>query len=244
MKRSILAVAVAAALVPAAVAIADHAPGHDAVRFTVRVENVSTASTLALSTGGTAPAPTSPVVWAVSRTAGALFTPGKPDAGLGMEALAEDGNPEPMAKSLANAKGVRSSGFVAVPVGDREPGPALPGKRFEFTVTASPGDRLSFAMMFGQSNDLWIGTDERGIALFEGKRPIGGDVTGRLHLWDQGTEVNEEPGVGPHQGPRQSAANTGPAERKPVGTPKDAFTYPAIAGVVKVTVMQEGVASK
>jgi hypothetical protein len=47
--------------------------------------------------------------------------------------------------------------------------------------------------MFGQSNDLFYSND-RPIALFDGAgKPVGGDMTLQLSLWDAGTELNEEP---------------------------------------------------
>ena len=58
--------------------------------------------------------------------------------------------------------------------------------------------------MFGQSNDLFYSND-RPIALFTGNgKPAAGEMTAQLSLWDAGTEVNEEPGLGPNQGPRQT----------------------------------------
>jgi hypothetical protein len=204
--------------------------------FTVRVENVSTASTLKLSNGTTAPAPTAPVLWLVHRDRDPVFTDGQPDRGLGLESLAEDGNPVRLAGVLRGRPGVEAVGAVAVPVGASEPGPILPGHAYEFTVTASPGESLSLVFMFGQSNDLFFGP-AAGIPLFDGAgKPLGGDITSRLSLWDAGTEVNQEPGLGPDQAPRQMADNTGAAEHGVVGTVKDQFTYPRVSDVVRVTV--------
>lgn len=45
------------------------------------------------------------------------------------------------------------SGAFAVPAGATEPGPVLPGDAYEFEVVAAPGQRLSLATMFVQSND-------------------------------------------------------------------------------------------
>ena len=76
-------------------------------------------------------------------------------------------------------------------------------------------------------------------ALFEKGAPISGDMTGRFHLWDAGTEVNEEPGFGPNQAPRQAAPNTGRTERKRVRRiedVKDGFSYPAVEQVIRVTI--------
>lgn len=55
-------------------------------------------------------------------------------------------------------------------------------------------------------------------------------------LWDAGTEVNEEPGVGPNQAPRQPAPNTGPSEHGVVRPVRDGYTYPATAEVIRVTI--------
>ena len=58
-------------------------------------------------------------------------------------------------------------------------------------------------------NDYFYANDA-GIPLFDSKgRPVGGDVTSRIVLWDAGTELNQELGVGPDQAPRQKAKNTG-----------------------------------
>ena len=91
--------------------------------------------------------------------------------------------------------------------------------------------------MFGQSNDLFYAPGESGIALFDAHgKPLQGDVTSQLALWDAGTEVNQEPGLGADQAPRQKMPNTGASERKPVGLVKDSFTYPPTVEVLKVTI--------
>jgi hypothetical protein len=68
---------------------------------------------------------------------------------------------------------------------------------------------------------------------------VSGDLTSRLHLWDAGTEVNQEPGFGASQAPRQMAPNTGASEKKPVrlvAETKDGFAYPAVAQTIRVTI--------
>ena len=197
--------------------------------FTIHIENVSTPTTLRSASGATAPAPHSPGLWIVHTSKHPVFTEGKPDRGAGLESQAEDGDPSKLAASVKKAKGVVASGVFNTPVGDDKPGPALPGKAYHFTFEASPGDRLTVTTMFGQSNDLFYAPGDDGIALFQKGAPIQGDITSRFHLWDAGTEVNEEPGFGLNQAPRQSAPNTGPSERKPVRRiedVKDGFTFP------------------
>jgi hypothetical protein len=111
----------------------------------------------------------------------------------------------------------------------------VPGQPFE--VTAKLGERLVFASMFVQSNDLFYAPDPKGIDLFEAaKKPVSADVTKEFTLWDAGTEVNEAPGVGPNQAPRQTAANTGPAENGIVHPVNDGFTYPVVGEVIQVSV--------
>jgi hypothetical protein len=210
--------------------------GAKSMTFTVRVENISTASTLRLSTGGTAPAPNSPGLWAVHTGANPFFVAGKP-APSGLEWLAEDGNPADLAKYIPGMPGVMSTGLFNVPVGDSAPGPALPGKTYEFAITAVPGCYLSLVSMFVQSNDLFYAPDEKGIPLFDAQgMPVHSDVTTQLVIWDAGTEVNQEPGVGADQAPRQKAMNTGAAEKGVVRRVKDAYTYPATDQVLRVTI--------
>ena len=224
------------ALAPAPLA-AQYSAGRE-VTFTIRVENVSTPKTLKLSNGTTAPAPTAPLLWTITDEGNPLFTPGQPDRGQGLERLAEDGNPGVLADYIvANMKSVAHSGVVTVPSGDSGPGPITPGKAFEFTISAAPGQRLTLAMMFGQSNDLFYAPGPSAIALFDAKgQPLTTDITSQLQLWDAGTEVNEEPGLGANQAPRQAAPNTGPAEHGTVRLVKDQFHYPTVREVVRVSV--------
>jgi hypothetical protein len=234
---SVLRTAALCALLAPAPLLAQYAAGRE-VQFTIRVENVSTTSTLKLSDGKTAPAPTAPLLWTVTDDGNPLFVAGALDRGQGLERLAEDGNPGVLSDYItANLKSISRSGVVTTPIGDAGPGPILPGKAYEFTVSAAPGQRLTVAMMFGQSNDLFYAPGAKAIALFDGAgKPRTADVTSQLQLWDAGTEVNEEPGLGASQAPRQPAPNSGASERRPVALVHDRFTYPATRDVIKVTV--------
>jgi hypothetical protein len=230
-------IAFAAVLLAPAALAAQYSAGRE-VTFTIRVENVSTPKTLKLSNGTTAPAPTAPLLWTITDEGNPLFTPGKPDRGQGLERLAEDGNPGVLADYIVqNLKSVAHSGVVTVPSGDNGPGPITPGKAYQFTISAAPGQRLTLAMMFGQSNDLFYAPGPEAIALFDAKgKPLTTDITSQLQLWDAGTEVNEEPGLGPNQAARQPAPNTGPAEHNNVMLVKDQFHYPSVREIVRVSV--------
>jgi hypothetical protein len=199
--------------------------------FLVRVENVGDAAQPALTT------PFAPGVWVVHTAADPLFSAGQADRGQGLEALAEDGNPSGLAAAVASQTGVSASGAFNTPVGATEPGPLPPGGAYEFTVVALPGDMLSLATMFVQSNDLFYAPDGAGIALFNSNgTPVSGDVTGQMQLWDAGTEVNQEPGVGADQAPRQAGPNTGPDENGVVQIVSDGFTYPGTSSIILVTI--------
>ena len=208
--------------------------------FTVRVENVSVGNILKLSNGKTAAVTVAPVLYVIHTNRGPLFTSGEPDRGKGLEALAEDGPTGPLAESLKGQPGIVHVGSTDTPVGASGPGDIEPGGAYEFKVTAKPGERLTIATMFVQSNDLFYAPRGEGVALFDNSgKPIAGDITSQILLWDAGTEVNEEPGLGPNQAPLQSAPNTGPAEHgvvRPIGEVKDGFHYPSVAEVLRVTI--------
>jgi nucleoid-associated protein YgaU len=216
----------------------------DAVTFLVRIENISGDSDLAT--------PFAPGVWVLHSEAGPIFTTGEADRGYGLEALAEDGDPANLLDALSGMD--LHAGVFNTPAGADGPGPLLPGGAYEFEVKATPDTPyLSFATMFVQSNDLFIGPGEAGIALFDmdGMAMMGmQDVTAEMQLWDAGTEANEEPGVGGDQAPRQAAANTGlPEIEGTVRVVDDSYTYPDVSALVKVTItevmmMDEGMGEK
>jgi hypothetical protein len=180
--------------------------------------------------------PVSPGVYAVHAGSSVLFTAGLPDQGQGLEQLAEQGDPSALSTAVSADVAVMESGVYNTPEGASGPGPAFPGDAFVFTITASPGDRLSIASMLGQSNDLFFAPSDAGIALFDAVgNPKSGDLTGMFFLWDAGTEVNEFPGVGPNQAPRQPAPNTGPDENGTVRQVNDGYAYPNVDEMIRVT---------
>ena len=213
--------------------------------FTIRIENVSDEETLTAGGDSTQAVPLSPGVWVVHDQPAPLFTVEESDRGDGLEALAEDGDPSPsifqsFAAVLAEQDGVESSGVFSVPSGETDSAPIAPGEAYEFEITASPGESLSFATMFVPSNDLFFAFGEDGIALFdEAGTPISGDVTDQVILWDAGTEVNQQPGAGPDQPERQEVADTGEDEDGVVAQVNDRFLYPDVADVIYVTITPE-----
>lgn len=201
-----------------------------AQNFTITIENVAGDASLVT--------PFAPGVWMVQKKNSApMFQDGDADFGDGLEALAEDGSPGMLNNALSSDAKVRSNGVFNTPVGAAGPAPIFPGEAYSFQITAKPNDYLNFATMFIQSNDLFIGPDQQGIALFDGNgNAISGDITAHMSLWDAGTEINEEPGVGPNQAPRQSGPDTGADENGPVQVVNDGFDYPSVNSVVKVVI--------
>jgi hypothetical protein len=216
----------AASLVLAPTLVAGEASAHEQATVSVTIANVATGTTLKLPDGSTTGAPIAPGAYAVVADGAHLFEAGMPASGEALESLAEDGNAEPLIARLKSMAGVREAGLF------------IPGQPFE--VTARPGDRLVFASMFVQSNDIFLAPAPEGIPLFDAaERPIAGDLTRSVMLWDAGTEVNEAPGAGPNQAPRQAKANSGPAENGMVHALDDGFAYPPVGEVVQVTLRAE-----
>ncbi len=202
--------------------------------FTVAVENVSDE--------GPFQTPLAPGVWVVHTFHAPIFTPGTPDRGEGLEALAEDGDPSLLAATLEEREeaaftvtvenrtdtllGMRG-GVFNTPEGAADPGPALPGGAYEITFTApDPESRVSFTTMYGRSNDAFYGPAE-GIALYDENGVPWGmngpmDVTSQVALWDAGTEADQTPGFGSDQPPFTGMTmpmdhpNVGPEDPDPV----------------------------
>jgi len=188
--------------------------------------------------------PASPGVWVVhSSGTKPLFTTGMKDYGDGIEAIAEDGNPTMLGGKLSTLDGELAGAVFNMPVGAAAPGPILPGSKYQFSFTASPGDALSFASMLAATNDVFFAPKDTGIALFDASgAPVSGDLTSLISLWDAGTEGNEEPGIGPNTVTNQPAPNTGtPGEGKVqlLSDVNDGFTYPAPSAVLKVSIASQ-----
>jgi hypothetical protein len=193
--------------------------------FAVTIRNVATGTILKLPDGSTSGAPIAPGVYVVASRPNVLFTAGS-HADEALERLAEDGNYQALLDKASLLEGLSARGMF------------VPGQ--PFMVTASPGDRLQFATMFVQSNDLFFAPRDGGIALFDaGGSAMHGTVTSRVALYDAGTEVNQRPGAGLDQAPRQAGPNTGRVERMPIDlvqNRRDGFVYPPVEAVIEVEI--------
>jgi hypothetical protein len=171
--------------------------------------------------------PISPGVFAVHQDAEPLYSLGLTDRGEGLEVLAESGNNTVL--SAGQRAAVSSIGAFDMPVGAAAKAAAKPGDAFEITVSGMPGDRVSFATMFGMSDDWFFATEPDGIALFDDDgNPISGEVTEQIGIYDAGTELDEEPAIGADTGPQQLAPDQGPAD--PIRLVREAdYAVPASA---------------
>lgn len=72
----------------------------------------------------------------------------------------------------------------------------LPGQSVSFSFSAAKNQRLTFATMYGWSNDLFFAPENPGIRLYgEDGMPVTGDVSSHVKLWDNGTRINATPGA-------------------------------------------------
>ena len=146
---------------------------------------------------------------------------------------------------VANVSGIpiyENMGVADIPIGAESPAPILPGESYQITFPAFMAESFAFVTMIAESNDLFIGTVEGGIMLYDenGDAP-NGDITDQLLLLDLGTEVNEHIGVGTNQAPRQSAPNTGKDEQavvRSVDDLADGLIYPVVSDIIRVHIEQ------
>jgi hypothetical protein len=209
-------------------------------KFTVLVENISTPDGQTASDGTKWSFALSPGLWLLHSGKSGLFIERKP-ASKGLESQSEDGDPSMLSNMSAMMHHAATMyGVFNMPVGKMSPGPIRPGDKYKVSFSASPGMKLSMTMMNGQSNDMFYGPDENGIALFNrNDMPLSGDVTEKFILWDAGTEVNQELGIGPDQGPRQKGINTGADEHGVVTRAKSSMYYTKNAELFRVTITAE-----
>ena len=224
------------------VASAINAPKGQPTKFTVSVENISNPEGMTASNGDKFPFALSPGLFVLSTKNAPLFTESKAARANGLEMQAEDGDPSGLVKSLEVMHHASNlHGVFNTPVGAMAAGPIRPGDSYEYSFTAMRSMKLFTTMMFGQSNDWFYAPDAKGIALFDAKgNPVSGDVTNKLILWNAGTEVDEEIGIGPNQGPRQKGANTGADEHGVVRRVQDARWTGKNAEFFRVTITPEG----
>jgi hypothetical protein len=115
----------------------------------------------------------------------------------------------------------------------------LLGQSVSFSFSAAKNQRLTFATMYGWSNDLFFAPANPGIKLYnDDATPITGDVSSQIKLWDNGTRVNQVPGMTvTHPG----TAETPPKTIKEVsGTDDYGNAYLPASQLMKVSLAYNG----
>lgn len=105
------------------------------------------------------------------------------DPGNGLKALAQTGNVNELKEALAKLPNVRNVYVAGSDV-------LYPGDKAEVQYSAYHGDKLTFATMFGYSND-WFFSNVSSITATSA-----GDITDDTKILDDGTAVSQYPGAG------------------------------------------------
>ena len=203
----------------------DSSTRYGSYNFRVTLTNVSTDGHVA------------PGIYLVGENDNPLFTLGQADRGIGLESLAEDGDPLPLARAL-NTMIAQTGAITNIFNLDSEhyrDGAIGPGEAFVFEITAKRGEALHLASMLGISNDSFYATDSDGIELFSGSRPLTliERVTD-IQLYDLGTEINEPLGQGQHQPAQQAMPNMGTDEGGVIHQGDEA--YPQYDELMSITI--------
>jgi hypothetical protein len=121
--------------------------------------------------------------------------------------------------------------------GTGSPALILPGQSVTISFSAAKGEALSFATMYGWSNDLFFAPANPGIMAYDADgTPIEGDVSSQMRLWDNGTRINQKPG--------STVNHPGTADSKNItevsGQDAQGNTYLPAAQLVKATLKYNG----
>ncbi|PZP41882.1 MAG: hypothetical protein DI598_17710 [Pseudopedobacter saltans] len=115
----------------------------------------------------------------------------------------------------------------------------MPGESVSFQFSAGKGQSVTFATMYGWSNDLFFAPANPGITLFDTNgNPVEGDVSSSIKLWDNGTRINQIPGSAvQHPGVAVSSSQN---VMEVNGTDAQGNTYAAASSLMKVTLKYNG----
>lgn len=168
---------------------------------------------------GTVASQLSPLLWALHEDTFELFGAGVNGADVvGLEALAEDGDPAPWFAAIDGTVGVGMAATIDTP--------ADPEESFAIVVTPDQDNRfLSIATSIAATNDAFMAPLPGGIALLEedgsarSNDDIEDDFRRMFLVWDAGTEANEVPGVGSNIQSEQVLPDSGPDDANAVLRP-------------------------
>lgn len=115
----------------------------------------------------------------------------------------------------------------------------FPGQSVSFSFYAAKNQYITFASMYGWSNDLFFAPANPGIKLYNADgTPIVGDVSSQIKLWDNGTRVNQAPGMNiTHPGTAEATIKN---IKEVNGTDDYGNTYLAASQLMKVSLAYNG----
>lgn len=137
-------------------------------------------------------------------------------------------------ENVLDSKPLVESGTFA---GTGTPPLILPGQSVTIHFSAARGEALSFATMYGWSNDLFFAPENPGIKVYDANgMPIEGDVSSQIKLWDNGTRINQAPG--------SAVTHPGTSDSKNIvevnGTDAQGNTYLPASTLVNATLHYDG----
>ncbi|SEW36137.1 hypothetical protein SAMN05428988_4450 [Chitinophaga sp. YR573] len=160
---------------------------------------------------------------------------------LAFTACKKDKNDTPVSESatitvenVLNSQPLVESGTFK---GTGTPPVILPGQSVSIQFSAAKGEAISFATMYGWSNDLFFAPANPGILVYDATgNPIEGDVSSQVKLWDNGTRINQVPGA--------TVNHPGVADNQNIvevnGTDAQGNTYLPASSLVKATLKYNG----
>jgi len=137
-------------------------------------------------------------------------------------------------ENVLNSKPLVESGTFQ---GTGSPALILPGQSVSIQFSAAKGEAITFASMYGWSNDLFFAPANPGILVYDTNgNPIEGDVSSQVKLWDNGTRLNQKPG--------STVSHPGVADSKSIsevkGSDAQGNTYLPASSLVKATLKYNG----
>jgi hypothetical protein len=115
----------------------------------------------------------------------------------------------------------------------------MPGESISMQLYAGKGQSVSFVTMYGWSNDLFFAPANPGIKLYLADgTPIEGDVSNQIKLWDNGTRINQVPGVNVmHPGTAESGVKN---IIEVNGVDEQGNTYAAASNLLRASLHYDG----
>ncbi len=115
----------------------------------------------------------------------------------------------------------------------------MPGESVSIQFYAAKGQAVSFATMYGWSNDLFFAPGNPGIKLFKDDgTPVEGDISNQVKLWDNGTRINQAPGANVvHPGTTQTTPKN---VTEIIGTDDQGNQYAPASTLLKASLHYEG----